>query len=138
MPIVKLLSENPEPRWATHAIVFQGKKLLFRSRTEAETAAVTLRKKGISVQVMAIRERAKNPRRKNPSILETNPTGPYRVTRKVNKPFFQKRRFAVDFVVNNKWIEVATTFNDEEKAIEYAQDLANRLNKKVRVRDTTK
>lgn len=61
MPIVKLLSENPEPRWATHAIVFQGKKLLFRSRTEAETAAVTLRKKGIGVQVMAIRERAKNP-----------------------------------------------------------------------------
>jgi len=61
MPIVKLLSENPEPRWATHAIVFQGKKLLFRSRTEAETAAVAIRKKGIEVQVMVIRERAKNP-----------------------------------------------------------------------------
>lgn len=64
MPIVKLLSENPEPRWATHAIVFQGKKLLFRSRTEAETAAVAIRKKGIEVQVMAIRERAKNPRKR--------------------------------------------------------------------------
>lgn len=60
---VKVLSQNPEPRWAKYAIVYQGRQQLFRSRAEAVEAATRIRSKGIEVQIMAIRERVKNPRK---------------------------------------------------------------------------